>query len=286
MAIDAALNVYIGHDSREAVASEVASHSILARTHANVSIRYLKHRELRQAGVFQRPWMVNAKDGNWVDMMDMKPFSTEFSHSRFLVPHLQEYKGWALFFDSDMIFVSDIKKLFKLCDDKFAVMCVKHNHVPTDASIKMDSRLQTRYFRKNWSSFVLFNCGHPSNKKLTPEIVNTWDGSRLHAFEWLRDHEIGALPSSYNYISGVSPKLVDATPDVLHYTEGGPWFADCQEVPYAQMWLDEYESWCRSDKSYPERYSHIPSMRFDGKLDKETVRHWRTWEDGKLVRPD
>lgn len=177
------------------------------------------------------------------DMLDGKKFSTEFSHTRFLVPDLMNYKGWALFMDADMIFLSDIQKLFDLCNDRYAVMCVKHNHIPVDGQ-KMDGREQLRYFRKNWSSFVLWNCGHPCNKAITKERVNFMSGRDLHSFSWLDDEFIGSLPFTYNFISGVSPAMPGDSggrPDVIHFTEGGPWFDECKDVPYAGMWIEEYE---------------------------------------------
>lgn len=183
--------------------------------------------------------------GDTVDMIDGKSFSTEFSHTRFLVPSLMNFKGWALFMDSDMICLSDIAKLFALVDDRYAVMCVKHMHKPEE-SHKMDGREQTKYYRKNWSSFVLWNCGHPANAILTDSMVSTMKGSDLHSFSWLQDIHIGTLPSSYNFISGVSPKLPPergGMPDVIHYTGGGPWFDECQFVPYAGLWIREFEDW-------------------------------------------
>jgi lipopolysaccharide biosynthesis glycosyltransferase len=157
-----------------------------------------------------------------------------------------KYKGWAVFMDSDMIFRSDIKKLFTLFDDQYAAMVVKHQHIPLPNERKMDGREQLRYHRKNWSSLIAYNCGHPSNVRLTPEWVNFAKGSDLHSLSWLKDHEIGSLPFTYNYISGVSPKLPpenERNPDLIHFTEGGPWFAECQEVPFAQLWVDEHEDW-------------------------------------------
>lgn len=236
------LHIFVGWDDREPVAAEVCAHSILKRTAANVKITLLKHRELRKQGIFSRPWLVGQE---MVDLIDNCPFSTQFSHTRFLVPHLMNHKGWALFMDSDMIFLSDIHKLFDLCDDKYAAMCVKHQHKPEPESTKMDGRVQQRYHRKNWSSFVLFNCGHPANAFLTSDRVNLMAGGDLHAFSWLKDYEIGDIPYSYNYIAGVSPKRGgrDGMPDVIHYTEGGPWFPECQDVPYGGTWVEEYEDW-------------------------------------------
>lgn len=245
----------------------MAAHSITRRTDTEINIQFLKHRELRKRGVFSRPWLIRPDTGDYEDLIDGRPFTTEFSHTRFLVPVLQDYYGWALFMDADMIFTSDIKELFKLCDNKYAIMCVKHNHVPFEGTPKMDGRLQNSYHRKNWSSLVLWNCAHPSNKKLTKEKVNFMRGSDLHAFSWLNDYEIGSLPSTYNYISGVSPKMqmIGEKPEVpcnIHYTEGGPWFAECKDVPFGNLWIEEYEDWCREASSNTFS-SSIPNTKHD-----------------------
>lgn len=242
-------NVYIGWDSREAVASEVAAHSIVRRTKHPVKFHFIKHRSVRRMGLFQRPWSIDGDTGDFRDLLDGAPFTTEFSHTRFLVPELMKFKGWALFIDADMIFRDDIKNLFELCSDQYAVMCVKHQHDPKIDGTKMDGRAQLKYFRKNWSSFVMWNCSHPSNKTVTKEKINYMKGRDMHAFSWLSDaNHIGGLPWGYNYISGVSPILavidgVQQQPRVLHFTEGGPWFPECKNVPFASLWDEEYRSW-------------------------------------------
>lgn len=141
-----------------------------------------------------------------------------------------------------MIFRHDIAKLFEKRNDKYAVMCVKHNHDPHQERTKMDNRVQQKYFRKNWSSFVMWNCGHNANFLLNKEKVNYMKGRDLHAFSWLKDEEIGALDFHYNYISGISPVLADK-PYVIHYTEGGPWFPECRDVAYADLWDQEHQYW-------------------------------------------
>jgi lipopolysaccharide biosynthesis glycosyltransferase len=142
-----------------------------------------------------------------------------------------------------MLFMTDIKKLFAMADPKYAVLCVKHQHLPPIGIKKMDGREQLRYHRKNWSSFMLFNCGHEANKALTSDRVNCAKGSDLHALCWLKDSEIGALPMTYNYISGVSPKMDLKAIDVIHYTEGGAWFPECKDQPYNDLWIAEHNHW-------------------------------------------
>lgn len=242
------LHIYIGWDSREADVSDVCAHSIRRRTQADVKFHYLRHRQLRKMGYFRRPWLVRNDDGENIDLVDNKPFSTEFSHTRFLVPSLMGFKGRALFLDADMLCLSDINKLFQMGQDQYAVQCVKHQHHPVANVQKMDGRLQLQYYRKNWSSFVLWNCAHEANRGLTPDKINTLAGGDLHAFKWLKDDDIGALPTTYNFISGVSPHIPfdgkkEKLPDVIHYTEGGPWFDGCKDVPFSDLWEREHAHW-------------------------------------------
>lgn len=255
------INIYIGFDSREAIASDVLAHSIIRHTKQSVRIVYLKHRDLRKQGMFKRPWLIEGESGENRDLIDDKPFSTEFSHTRFLIPELQQFRGWALFLDADMLFRTDIMELFRFADNSMAVMCVKHNHDIRQETSKMDGRVQQKYFRKNWSSFVLWNCDHRSNHKLTREKVNYMAGRDLHAFSWLKDHEIGSLPTHYNFISGVSSPLpvIDGKQtqvSVIHFTEGGPWLNECKEVPYADLWDKERRLWEEAGAPTYHNYLH------------------------------
>ena len=239
------MKIYIGWDAREVLAYDVCKYSLESKASIPIDVIPLKHRELRERGLFRRPWLVESDTGLWRDMIDNKPFSTEFSHTRFLVPALNNYRGWALFMDCDMISTVDIRQLFDLCDPRYAVMVVKHNQKVTD-TVKMDGQKQEQYHRKNWSSFVLWNCEHPANRQLTPELVNTMTGASLHAFAWLSDHHIGHLGNEWNWIAGVSPVLYQGKrPAVIHYTEGGPWFENKKEVIYGDIWMEYYTRWQR-----------------------------------------
>lgn len=233
------LTVFLGWDDREKTAYEVCKFSIEKHTRADVRIIPLYHKELRKQGFFQRPWLTQSHDGNRIDLIDGKPFSTEFSHSRFLVPHLMHYEGWALFLDCDMLFRCDVREVFAHKNDHYAVMCVKHRQNVKN-QLKMDGSIQQSYPRKNWSSFMLINCGHPSNKALTKEVVNTANGTWLHGFGWLKDSEIGELPKDFNWIEGTSPGNIH--PKVIHYSEGGPWFLGHKDCAYADTWFDYYKA--------------------------------------------
>jgi lipopolysaccharide biosynthesis glycosyltransferase len=142
-------------------------------------------------------------------------------------------------FDDDVIFLEDVQNLFNLADDKYAVMCVQHYHNPPPG-MKMDGRVQSQYPRKNWSSVVLWNCGHPSNQKITVDLINDKEttGKYLHRFAWLKDEEIGSLPHGWNWLVGWYREPEDGKPKALHYTEGGPWFKNYRDCEYNQIWKD------------------------------------------------
>jgi len=235
------LKVFIGFDERESIAYDVCKYSIERKASIPVEVVPIKHRQVRRDGLFWRQWITHPSEGYMIDLVDFKPFSTQFSHTRFLVPELMNFDGWALFLDSDMVFTSDIAELVDRIEDKYALMCVKHNYRRIE-NTKMDNMPQQRYHRKNWSSFMLMNCGHPSNRRLNKTMVNQALGSTLHAFDWLNDEEIGHIGTDYNWIEGISP--AGAMPKVIHYTLGGPWFdpiehPECQEVMYADVWINE-----------------------------------------------
>lgn len=225
--------IFVGWDPREELAFEVCKYSIQKNTNLPVRIISLKQDILKQEGIYKREFKFD-KNGVKVDKSDGRPFSTEFSFTRFLVPFLAN-TGWVLFCDCDMMFRTDIAELINLLDDQYAIMVVKHNQIVKDA-VKMDGQIQEAYPRKNWSSFILWNMDHLAHSKLTLKDVNTKSGSWLHQFSWLEDDEIGELPVEWNWLEGISnPKIV---PKNVHFTRGGPWFENYKNVAYAQEWND------------------------------------------------
>lgn len=225
-------SIYIGFDPREQDAFRVAEHSIVTRSSYNTHVAPLKLIDLDQ--ILWRP--IEQRDGRLWCPISQAPMSTEFAISRFAVPHLCK-EGWALFVDCDVLCLADISELFALVDDKYAVMVIKHNYTPTE-STKMDGQVQTSYSKKNWSSVMLINCSHPSNKKLSLDVLNTWPGRDLHAFKWLHEDEIGALPLEWNYLVGVNH--MDTKPKLLHYTLGTPNLKGYENCEYAAEWKTEY----------------------------------------------
>lgn len=228
--------IYMGWDPREESAYEVSKFSILERAALN-SVSILPVELIAVKHILKRP--IEKRGNQLWDPISDAPMSTEFAVSRFCVPFLC-HSGWALFIDSDILCLTDIAELFALADDKYAVMCVKHNHVPTE-KFHDGGMIQTVYKRKNWSSVMLFNCSHPGNKNLTLEALNTWPGRDLHAFKWLKDEEIGELPAEWNFLVGVNEgKLLDQK--LLHYTNGTPaWGESYEAQPTDWVWNREYD---------------------------------------------
>ena len=217
-------NIFVGWDSREDIAYQVCARSLKRHSSSDLEIVPLKQGELAARGLYFR---------------EKDPLaSTEFTYTRFLVPELAGHKGWALFVDCDFLFTADILELFALADERYALMCVKHDYRPRE-TVKMDGAAQTVYPRKNWSSFVLWNCGHPANHILTPKIINSQTGAYLHRFTWLEDGLIGALPETWNWLEGWCRKPAEGAPKGIHFTRGGPWFENWQHVDYAKLWLAE-----------------------------------------------
>lgn len=221
-------NIKIGYDSRESVCYDVCKKSIL--NNSNDKLTHIAPIIACDIKEYNRA----------VDPLA----STEFTYTRFLVPWLQDYNGWALFCDCDFVFLNDVSELFDVTDEKYAVMVCKHDYNPHNET-KMDGRQQTQYPRKNWSSLILWNCSHPANKILTPDVINTQSGKYLHRFEWLMDSEIGSIPVTWNWLVGWYREPQDGTPKALHYTEGGPWFDQYKDCEYADVWY-KYHEMCSS----------------------------------------
>jgi lipopolysaccharide biosynthesis glycosyltransferase len=206
------LRIYIGFDSREAECSDILAYSLRAHSSIPLDIHYLDLRQLD----FDR-----AQD----------PLqSTEFTYTRFLVPHLCGYEGKAIFMDCDMLCLGDIAELDALDMTGYALRVVQHDYRPA-ATTKMDGKAQTVYPRKNWSSLMLMNCARLG--LWTKRVVETQSGAYLHRFQDIPDAEIGELPKTWNTLD-----WMDENTKLIHYTSGGPWFEECRDHPYGAVWLE------------------------------------------------
>ena len=189
--------IYLGYDPREHEAVQVLQYSIEKYAAIPLNVVTLNQDNLRRIGLYRRAPHVEStcwgsgKNSDMLDCFDERPFSTEFSFTRFLTPMLNQMEGYALFMDSDMFFREDPSQVFDWVRQqeqhypgKYAVWCVKHRYLekedPSQLSRKMYGCPQTSYGKKNWSSFVVWNCSHPSHRALTVDDVNTKPGRWLH----------------------------------------------------------------------------------------------------------
>jgi len=234
--------VYIGYDEKEDTAYEVLKFSLERIATKPIRVVPIKKNLIERMGIYTRK--SNMIHGQQYDEIDGKPFSTEFSFSRFLVPALNMYQGYALYMDCDMYIRADVNELFELCENSYyPLWCVKHKYAP-EKGIKMDGKEQQPYPRKNWSSLMMFNCSHEVNEKLTPEAVNTKSGRWLHTFQWLPDKEadIGTIPEEWNWLDNHSSEDIEAKN--VHFTTGGPWFNKWgssreKDTKYAVEWSND-----------------------------------------------
>ena len=212
------ISIFIGYDPREAVAYHVCTNSIIRQSSQPVSITPLALNVLKD-------YKETHTDG-----------SNHFIYSRFLVPHLMNYQGWAIFMDGDMLLRDDINKLWELRDESKAVQVVKHQY-KTRLTEKYLGAKNEDYPRKNWSSVILWNCSHPANAVVTPEFVQSATGAQVHRFTWLDDSLIGELPIVWNWL----PDEFGANPDakLLHYTLGTPSFHEFATTPMGDEWHKE-----------------------------------------------
>lgn len=213
------VDLAVGFDQREATAYHTFVQSVIEKS--SIPVRFL-------------PLNINSLSTYNETHSDG---SNEFIYSRFLVPHLMNFKGWAIYADGDMICVEDIKKLWDLRDEKFAVQVIKHDY-KTKISEKYWGNKNENYPRKNWSSVVIWNCGHKKHKILTPNFIQKQTGAFLHRFNWLDDKEIGEIDIKWNWLALEYEEKDDI--NLIHYTIGTPCFEEYSNKPFSSYWKKSF----------------------------------------------
>ncbi len=211
------INVVVGFDQKEAIAFHTFTQSVIEKSSLPVTFTPLAVNTLKD-------YKEEHTDG-----------SNAFIYSRFLTPYLNDFKGWAIFADGDMICQADIKELWDLRDESKALLVVKHNY-KTKASQKYLGNINENYPRKNWSSLVLWNCSHPGHKILTPDFIAKQTGKYLHRFSWLSDNDIGELPMEWNWLAIEYP--INMKAKLIHFTLGTPCFMNYRNTEMANYWLE------------------------------------------------
>ncbi len=210
--------VYAGFDAREEAGYHVFASSLINRASSPVSIIPL-HLDL-----FKSFYAAGHRDG-----------TNAFIYTRFLIPFLQDFKGWALFVDgSDMMMRADVSELWALRDHYKAVQVVQHDYKTKHPRKYVGTKMEAPnhdYPRKNWSSVMLINCGHYAWRQMTPENVEKMSGPELHRFSWMRPEFVGALPVEWNWLADEYGPNDQAK--LLHWTAGTPAFERYAQAPHA-----------------------------------------------------
>lgn len=233
------LRIFIGWDSRFPEPAEVLAYSLRKFSSIALDIRFLRLAELdfdRQHDPLQ---------------------STEFTYTRFLVPHLCDFAGTALFMDNDMLCLGDVGQLAELDMSRHALRVVQHDYQPTN-TVKMYGCAQTSYPRKNWSSFMLMRCDRL--RLWSKEVVESQTGAYLHRFQDIDDSRIGEIPKTWNTLD-----WMDESTQLIHYTNGGPWFEEYRDHPHADVWYqmrDEMRAVRKAASAgIPNRGRNRPGLR-------------------------
>ena len=213
------VKIYIGFDQRESVAYHTFVQSLIDNASIPLEITPLAVQNLK----------------GYEEKHEDK--SNDFVYSRFLTPFLNDYEGWAIFADGDMVCQADIQELLDLRDNSKAIQVVKHDY-KTKANQKYLGNINQDYPRKNWSSVILWNCAHPKHKILTQDFISNQTGKYLHRFSWIEDDEIGELPKEWNWLATEYPNNEQAK--IIHYTLGTPCFKDYRDTEMSEIWLNQY----------------------------------------------
>lgn len=213
------IRLFVGFDQKEALAYHVFCQSVLERASVPVAFYPLN------------PGMLAKFDGR-------KDGSNAFTVARYLTPFFCDFNGWALFADGDMVIDCDMAKIWEWVDVNFnrAVAVVKHDYRTKHPRKYIGSSMESKnedYPRKNWSSLMLWNCGHFANRVLTKEYVSAKEPAFLHRLSWLEDKQIGDLPHDFNYL--VEEDAPSAA-NLYHFTLGVPGIKHYRDVTSSWKW--------------------------------------------------
>ena len=212
------ITLFVGFDPREAAVYHVFCQSVIDYT--TVPVKFIPLHSN----------MLNNFDGQ-------QDGTNAFIFSRYLVPYLMDYEGWAIFCDGDQLCNDDLLKLWDLRDEGKAVQVVQHDYKTCSPRKYIGSPIENdniNYDRKNWSSVMLFNCSHPANKFLNRKTVAEAGAKFLHRFQWLNDNEIGELPIEWNWLDTEYPENSGAK--LHHHTLGAPGFKTYADCDSAAAW--------------------------------------------------
>jgi hypothetical protein len=210
-----AIPIYVGYDDRERVGYTVFCSSVLRRTKEAVSFHPMR--------------------GGKVEG------STQFNPERFKIPEEQEYRGWAIWAESDMLCLGDVAELMEFADPKYDVLVAPHSY-KTKFPVKFLGQSNPDYPGKNRTSLMLINCNGAVWQRLMyadPPLTL----SQLHRLPKTIPSEgravpgfrVGDLPLEWNWL--VQEYDYNPKAKLAHFTIGiPPFYPDCD---YASDWNQE-----------------------------------------------
>lgn len=183
------LKVFLGYDPRQPIAFQVCAHSVWERASEPIEITRLDLRNL----------------------LITKRGLTEFTYSRFLVPYLCGYVGWALFLDSDILVRGDVTELPK-----------------GDAALYFVLDEARRF---EWPSVMWMNCA--KLRCLTTELI---ERDKMYDMAWIHEHgiETGRLSKDWNHLVGYDAPNPDAK--IVHFTKGIPVWPETKDCEFSKEW--------------------------------------------------
>ncbi len=215
------VDIIVGFDQREAVAYHTFTQSVIEQSTIPIRFTPLSMKSLSGYNEVH-------KDG-----------SNDFIYSRFLVPYMMNFKGWAIYADGDMVCLQDIKNLWSLRNNNYAVQVVKHDY-KTKITEKYWGNKNEDYPRKNWSSLILWNCEHKAHKILDPDFIQKQTGAFLHRFSWVKDTDIGEINKEWNWLAMEYEDKKDI--NLIHYTIGTPCFKEYNNTSLSSYWKKSFSN--------------------------------------------
>lgn len=199
------MKVFIGHDTRWKEATTVLLYSLRQHSGPEMGIELLEQAKLPARLPHEA--------------------RTQFSFLRYLIPHLMNFQGRALYLEQDMLALDDVRKIERElpAHDNWSIACVQHGYA---SSVK----------RPNWASVMVLNCA-----KLTQWTLEAYKNKPR---EWL--HELQGVPDSEFIPLNARWNVLDHMQEgagILHYTSGGPWDRKVGERPPDLKAFDLWKYW-------------------------------------------
>jgi lipopolysaccharide biosynthesis glycosyltransferase len=245
--------VYIGWNPKEPEAAEVCRHSLLKHSTLPIQVHFLKRDDLKKSEIYRRDPAREIDD-------------REYPYLRYFVPHLANFTGWAVYCDPGVVWNADVRELFQHLDPSAAVHIAKHDPKLTESENQYNSGV------------ILWNCGHDSNRQLTPEVCSNQSPTFLHTFEWIQSTAIFPLALEWNWLANHYDTPKEGEPKAIHFANGGPWRSDCRHVKYGWYYARAFAEWQNSIRPVPApgSYDYLPS---DIKEHFDNVLKWRVDPD-------